>query len=32
MAWIEWDKQKINLIDTPGMGNFLTDAPRGASR
>src|SRR6188472_3959055 len=26
MAWIEWDKQKINLIDTPGMGNFLTDA------
>jgi len=26
LAWLEWDKQKINLIDTPGMGNFLTDA------
>src|SRR4029077_18533083 len=22
----EWDKQKINFIDTPGMGNFLADA------
>ena len=26
LAYLEWDKQKINLIDTPGMGNFLTDA------
>src|SRR5262245_58004139 len=26
LAWLEWDKQKINLIDTPGMGNFLSDA------
>src|SRR5436190_11333002 len=26
LAWLEWDKQKINIIDTPGMGNFLTDA------
>ena len=23
LAYLEWDKQKINLIDTPGMGNFL---------
>jgi elongation factor G len=22
----EWNKQKINLIDTPGMGNFLSEA------
>jgi elongation factor G len=26
LAYLEWDKQKINLIDTPGMGNFLADA------
>src|SRR4051812_46158859 len=26
LAYLEWDRQKINLIDTPGMGNFLTDA------
>ena len=26
LAWLEWNKQKINVIDTPGMGNFLTDA------
>jgi len=26
LAYLEWDKQKVNLIDTPGMGNFLTDA------
>ena len=25
-AYLEWNKQKINIIDTPGMGNFLTDA------
>ena len=29
LAYAEWNKQKINLIDTPGMGNFLaTRAPR----
>src|SRR6187431_278013 len=26
LAYIEWNKHKINLIDTPGMGNFLSDA------
>ncbi|HJZ76349.1 MAG TPA: elongation factor G [Vicinamibacterales bacterium] len=26
LAYAEWSKQKINLIDTPGMGNFLADA------
>jgi elongation factor G len=26
LAPIEWNKHKINLIDTPGMGNFLADA------
>src|SRR4051812_34930381 len=26
LAWIEWNKHKINLIDTPGMANFLSDA------
>src|SRR5215510_5555906 len=26
LAYLEWDKQKINVIDTPGMGNFLSDA------
>ncbi len=26
LACAEWNKQKINLIDTPGMGNFLSDA------
>jgi elongation factor G len=26
LAWCEWNKTKINLIDTPGMGNFLSDA------
>jgi elongation factor G len=26
LSYLEWNKQKINLIDTPGMGNFLTDA------
>jgi elongation factor G len=25
-ASLEWNKCKINLIDTPGMGNFLSDA------
>ncbi len=26
LASAEWNKHKINLIDTPGMGNFLSDA------
>src|SRR5512138_1396499 len=26
LAYAEWNKQKINVIDTPGMGNFLADA------
>ena len=26
LAYAEWNKQKINLIDAPGMGNFLADA------
>ena len=25
MAFAEWDKAKINLIDTPGVANFLSD-------
>jgi elongation factor G len=26
LAYAEWQKNKINLIDTPGMANFLSDA------
>src|SRR6195256_78430 len=26
LAYAEWNRQKINLIDTPGVGNFLADA------
>ncbi len=26
LAYLEWNKHKINLIDTPGMPNFLSDA------
>src|SRR3989442_5780112 len=26
LAYAEWNKIKINLIDTPGIGNFLSDA------
>jgi len=26
LAFVEWNKQKINLIDTPGIGNFFSDA------
>jgi elongation factor G len=26
LAYAEWNRQKINLIDTPGVGNFLSDA------
>jgi elongation factor G len=26
LAYAEWNKQKINLVDAPGMGNFLADA------
>ena len=25
-AYLEWNKHKINIIDTPGIANFLTDA------
>jgi elongation factor G len=31
LAWLEWQKTKINLIDTPGVGNLLADT-RGALR
>jgi elongation factor G len=26
LAYAEWNKTKVNLIDTPGMGNFLSEA------
>src|ERR1051325_409596 len=26
LAYAEWNKQKVNLIDTPGIGSFLSDA------
>ena len=26
LAYVEWNKQKVNLIDTPGIGNFFADA------
>jgi elongation factor G len=26
LAYAEWNKQKINIIDTPGIGNFISDA------
>src|SRR5439155_8276251 len=26
LAYAEWSKQKINLIDTPGVGNFFSEA------
>src|ERR1700749_2460161 len=26
LAFAEWNKQKINIIDTPGIGNFFSDA------
>jgi len=29
LAFAEWNRQKINLIDTPGIGNFFTDARAG---
>ncbi|SVB97070.1 uncharacterized protein METZ01_LOCUS249924, partial [marine metagenome] len=25
VAFVEWNKTKINLIDTPGIGNFMSD-------
>jgi elongation factor G len=29
LAFAEWNRQKINLIDTPGIGNFFADARAG---
>src|SRR5215471_15190833 len=26
LAYLEWNKTKVNLIDTPGMGNFLSES------
>jgi elongation factor G len=26
LAYVEWNKTKINIIDTPGFGNFFSDA------
>jgi elongation factor G len=26
LAWCEWRRIKVNIIDTPGMANFLSDA------
>ena len=26
LAFAEWNRQKINIIDTPGIGNFLSEA------
>src|SRR4051812_18555285 len=26
LAFVEWNKHKINIIDTPGVGNFLSEA------
>ena len=26
LAFAEWNRQKINIIDTPGVGNFLSEA------
>src|ERR671937_2864736 len=26
LSYAEWNKNKINLIDTPGFGNFFSDA------
>ena len=31
LAFCEWNKNKINLLDTPGFGNFIQEA-RGALR
>src|SRR6478672_2183577 len=29
LSYLEWNKHKINPIDTPGIGNFLSDARAG---
>src|SRR6476619_271412 len=26
LAYAEWNRQKINIIDTPGIGNFISEA------
>lgn len=26
LAYAEWNRQKVNIIDTPGIGNFISDA------
>jgi elongation factor G len=31
LAFVEWNKHKINILDTPGFGNFIQEA-RGALR
>ena len=31
LAFCEWNKTKINMLDTPGFGNFIQEA-RGALR
>ena len=31
LAFAEWRKTKINLLDTPGVANFFADAPRRAA-
>lgn len=27
LAFFEWEKNKINIVDTPGTGNFIADTP-----
>ena len=30
-AWLDWNGTKVNLVDTPGFGNFLSDGRHTAS-
>ena len=32
LAWLEWNKTKVNLVDTPGIANFLSDTRGRAAR